>query len=433
MQRLFCLFSLLLLGLAYPVAATNRYTSVIARLAPGISRAELERELLPGMSIGGWMPQINAAVLSVPAGTAPQSLGGAAVDAIQPNGSLQPVAEGPDPRLAEQYGLAKIKAPAAWKRATGLGTVVAIIDTGAQVDHPDLVSQLWTNSGEIVGNGVDDDKNGYVDDLHGWHWYHDEEGQPRSDSDVRDGHGHGTHVAGIVGAARNNAQGIAGVAPDTRLMILRIFGRPDVPNDADGKESDIALAVLYAADNGADVINMSLGGDLDVPALREAVRYAINRGIVVIAAAGNTGGKVLYPARYPEVIAIASIDSNDKRVASSGYGPEISLSAPGAGILSTSRPAGGSCASFQQYYWTCSGTSMAAPFVSGTAALIYEIYAGYDPVHIRTILELTADDIGATGYDEMTGWGRINAERAVEYAYTNARNFTRIYMPFVAN
>ncbi len=246
---------------------------MLVRLAAGTDLAGLGRALPPGATVTRWLPAIDAAELWLPGTTTARP--SPAIIAVRSNGLLRPLAAGPDPRLAEQWGLAQIGAPAAWGRTTGQGVVIAIVDTGAELAHPDLSAQLWVNPAEIAANGVDDDDNGYIDDMHGWHWFHDLDGVARSDGDLNDQYGHGTHVAGIAGAARNNAVGGAGVAPDARLMILRVFQSPSYPADLDGLESDVAAAVIYAADHGAAVINLSLGGSVDDPVLQAAMQYAL--------------------------------------------------------------------------------------------------------------------------------------------------------------
>ncbi|MBA3946930.1 MAG: S8 family serine peptidase [Herpetosiphonaceae bacterium] len=414
-----------------PATAQTPAATVIAHLEPGTTRSALQAGLAPGVRITGWLPQIRAAVLHLPPGSSANSIRHPKIRSIEQDAIMHPVASGPDPLFPQQYGLANVQASAAWTVSTGVGTVVAVVDSGIQLDHPDLASQLWANPGEIPGNGIDDDGDGYIDDVHGWHFYHgiDSFGNPvpQNDGDLSDGLGHGTHVSGIVGAARNNAEGGAGIAPDTRLMIMRVFGRPDAPYDANGYESDIASAILYTVDHGANVINMSLGGNTDVQALHDAIIFAVVHGVVVVAAAGNNVPAVVYPARYPEVIAVGATDRSDQPAFFSTSGPQLALSAPGVNILSTAKnppppnyPADDCPGSLMPpstgYYGLCSGTSMSTPLVSGAAALLKSVHPAYTPACIRIVLEKSADDIAVPGFDPATGWGRLNAVRALQLA-----------------
>jgi subtilisin family serine protease len=305
-----------------------------------------------------------------------------------------------DPYWSSQWGPAQIHAPGAWDVTTGQAdVVVAVIDTGADMDHSDLVGQFWVNADEVPGNGVDDDANGKIDDIHGWRFGRDADGNPYGSGNLDDDHGHGTHVAGIVAAAGNNALGIAGIAWGCRLMIVKVLDA-----NGDGLESDVASALVYALDNGAKVANLSLGGDVDSPLLRDAADYVSGHGVLVVAAAGNNNGAVLYPAAYEPVLAVAASDASDGRAPYSSHGPEVDLTAPGSGVYST-------CVGNR--YCVKTGTSMAAPHVSGLAALIWSRYPGYAVAQVRQTLIDSAQDIGTPGWDEYTGWGRIDAQRAI--------------------
>jgi subtilisin family serine protease len=308
-----------------------------------------------------------------------------------------------DPGWGSQWGLAKIHAPEAWRIVTGTANVViAILDSGVYPQHPDLAAKLWTNPGEISANGLDDDSNGKIDDIHGWHFFHryyNGEYYAEENADIRDDYGHGTHVAGIAAAAANNGIGVAGVAWGAPIMVIKVLDQY-----GNGWYSDVAAGIIYAADNGARVINLSLGGAPDSETLRAAVDYALSKNGLVIAAAGNTGGTVLYPAAYDPVLAVAAIDANDQRANFSNYGPQIDLTAPGVNIYSTW---------YLGNYFTKTGTSMAAPHVAGTAALVWARRPALRAGEVISQLVKTADDIGELGADPYTGWGRINAYRAV--------------------
>ncbi|HEU5099217.1 MAG TPA: S8 family peptidase [Roseiflexaceae bacterium] len=307
-----------------------------------------------------------------------------------------------DPRYAEQWDMARIGMPAAWDVITDTAPViVATLDTGVRLDHPDLQSRVWRNTGEIGSNGVDDDGNGYADDLNGWHFYHIYSGgqaTPDQNPDVADPHGHGTHVAGVIAAAGDNTLGITGVAWRTQLMPVRVLDQ-----DGLGWESDIIQGIDYAVANGARVINMSLGLSNAGPALAEAVARAEAHGALLVAAAGNNGGAVLYPAAYPSVLSVGASDQQDRRAGFSAYGKRLDLLAPGVDILSTWNGLP---------YFVRSGTSMAAPHVAGVAALLMASTAGAGVARIRACLLRSAADLGEPGWDAQTGFGLLNAAHA---------------------
>jgi subtilisin family serine protease len=309
-----------------------------------------------------------------------------------------------DARYAEQWDMARIGMPTAWDVITDTAPViVATLDTGVKLDHPDLQGQLWQNPGEIGANGVDDDRNGYVDDLNGWHFYHTYAGNqatPGQNADVGDPHGHGTHVAGVIAAAGNNAIGITGVAWRTRLMAVRVLEQ-----DGLGWESDIIQGIDYALANGARVLNMSLGLSEPSPALAEAVARAESRGALIVAAAGNSGGAVLYPAAYPSVLSVGASDQQNLRASFSAHGKRLDLLAPGVDILSTWSGVP---------YFVRSGTSMAAPHVAGVAALLMASFDAAGVARIRACLLRSATDLGPPGWDAETGAGLLNAARATQ-------------------
>lgn len=308
-----------------------------------------------------------------------------------------------DPRYNDQWNLAHVGMPAAWKLVTDTTALpIAILDSGVAVDHPDLAEQLWTNDNEIPNNQIDDDQNGFVDDVHGWHFFQTFRGgqaTPRNNGDISDPNGHGTHVSGIVGAIGNNNTGIIGITWRAQLMIVRVLDE-----DLVGAESDIIRGLQYAIDNGAKVINLSLGMDEPSPALAEAIAEAESQGVVVVAAAGNNSGAIAYPAAYPSVIAVGASNQQDQRADFSAYGPTLDLLAPGVDILSTWNGVP---------YFTRSGTSMATPHVTGIAALYLTQSPQSTPTQVRSCLTFSATDLARPGYDEKTGWGLINAARVL--------------------
>lgn len=279
-----------------------------------------------------------------------------------------------DPSFSLQYGLGRIRAPQGWDLSTGSNSViVAIVDTGVDLGHPDLVGKFVTGT-DIVNN----------------------------DSNPQDDNGHGTHVAGIAAATGNNSIGIAGVSWGARIMPVKVLN-----SAGNGSYANAAEGIIWATDHGAQIVNLSLGGSTSSSTLEDAINYAYNNGVLVVAAAGNTGGTpVLYPARYSHVIAVAATDSLDHRIASSSYGPEIDLSAPGASIYSTV-PGG---------YGYKSGTSMASAFVSGLAAVLRGIPGNTSPDTIEFQMESTALDIESAGWDIYTGAGLIQMDAAIQAA-----------------
>ena len=322
-----------------------------------------------------------------------------------------------DPYYPQQWSLPKIGAPSAWKYTTGSpGVLIAVVDSGVQLTHPDLAEKIWTNPGEIPGNHQDDDGNGKVDDVHGWHYYHHYTNLgflPAEDANVIDDFGHGTHVAGIAAASTNNQTGISGISWGSRILPVKVLDEW-----GSGWYSDIAAGIIYAADNGAQIINLSLGGEQPSDLLHSAVDYAHNHGALVIAATGNSGGAVLYPAAYDPVLAVAATDENDQRPAFSNFGTQVDLAAPGTNIYSTW---------YLSNYFTKSGTSMAAPHVSGVAALLWSLKPNLTADAIANALLHSSVDIGPAGVDNYTGWGRLSAKMGTDYLIR-----TEIFLPVIS-
>lgn len=298
----------------------------------------------------------------------------------EPNYKAQAFAVSNDTSLSQQWGLFKIDAAnqattSAWDVTIGNPTVkVAILDSGIDSAHTDL-------AGKVVGSA-----------------------NFTTSSTLNDISGHGTHVAGITAAATNNDTGVAGTGYNTVLLNGKVLG-----DDGSGYYSWIANGIVWAADNGAKVINMSLGGQSSSQALQDAVNYAWNKGVVIVAAAGNGNTRTpSYPGYYTNVIAVAATDSNDQRASFSNYGNWVDVAAPGVSIYSTYK--GNS-------YTTMSGTSMATPFAAGVSALIWAKGSCTTNTCVRAQLEGTADKIAGTG----TQWvaGRINAYKAVNDILTS--------------
>jgi subtilisin family serine protease len=307
-----------------------------------------------------------------------------------------------DPQFRALWGIAKIGAPAAWNTSTGEGITVAVVDTGLDLTHPDIAANVWTNAREIPGNGIDDDGNGFVDDVQGWDFVD-------NDADPRDDNGHGSHVSGTIAAAGNNGVGVIGVAWRARIMPLKALGRYGF-----GYASDLARAIVYATDNGADVINNSWDGGGDSSVVHDAVVYAYSHGAVVVAAAGNfdDDSTRYFPARYPEVITVGATAPGDIKAPFSNWG-KIDVSAPGMGILSlraTGTPFGQPKG---VGYAFASGTSMAAPHVAGVAALVLSRRPDLSVEELRQALRSSAVEIGAPGVDLLYGSGRLDAKAAL--------------------
>gem|GEM_PF-1935425 len=303
-----------------------------------------------------------------------------------------------DPRLSEQWSLKRIGVEKAWSRIPGGAETVrvAVIDTGVDFSHPDLKDRIFVNRGEIPFNGLDDDGNGFIDDVRGWNF-------EASNPDVSDDFHHGTHVAGIIGATVDNGIGVSGIAPGVEILPVRWTKK------GSGWGSDAIAAIHYAVKMGARIINASWGGIGYSKALEEAVRAAEREGVLFVASAGNghdnNDVKPRHPAnlRFSNVISVASTGENDQLEPYSNYGAQqVELGAPGKAILSTL---------MDRQYGTLSGTSMAAAEVSGVAALLVRIQSSLKAAELKRILMKTAvaapDLLGKT----ISG-GRVDADRA---------------------
>lgn len=366
---------------------------------------------LPGTTIGddvgfGWVEvEVSAGVSLVDAVQHYQSLGDVELAQLDYTVQLEQVPN--DPGFSSLWGLgntgqtgglvdADIDGPEAWDLTTGSSTiVVGIIDTGVDYRHPDLARNIWNNLDEVAGNGIDDDRNGYIDDVRGWDFHN-------NDSDPMDDNFHGTHVAGTVGAVGNNGIGVAGVAWHVRLMPLKFLGA-----NGSGYTSDAIRALDYARANGARIVNNSWGGGGYSPAMADAIERYRQSGGIFVAAAGNSGTsndtRPSYPASYPHdnVLTVAAANDRDQLAAFSNYGAiSVDIAAPGVSILSTA-PGG--------TYRVASGTSMAAPHVSGAAALVWSLRPEYSYAEvIQAIVE--GADARLAG---QVRHGRLNVRQAL--------------------
>ncbi|MFA5995650.1 MAG: S8 family peptidase [Patescibacteria group bacterium] len=314
-----------------------------------------------------------------------------------------------DASWLEQYSInetaaASIDVSQAWTVTKGSKKVrIAIIDTGVDLDHPDLAKKIWINKDEIAANGQDDDKNGYIDDVNGWNFIEDNNNPnpvPNT-SGKNDGLSHGTHVAGIAAAKTNNTVGIAGVAWKAKIMPIRISDSSGVMTDA-----DVAEGIQYAIDNGAAVINLSLGGLGYSSVLDDVIQTALNKGIVVVAAAGNNHRNMnllpFYPVCSAGVIGVSAINENNHIEAYSNYGTNcVDIAAPGDNIISTA---------YNGDYEEYSGTSMATPVIAGIAALLKAQENAVTPTEVTAALKDSAVDIDIPA---VYGVGRASAVGAL--------------------
>jgi thermitase len=345
---------------------------------------------------------------------------------------------GTDPLFAKQWGMSDIGVANAWKLAPVTNDiVVAVIDTGVDYTHEDLVGNMWHNPKEIAGNGIDDDRNGYVDDIVGWDFLGKDNKPYDMAGSLMDiilkgaNPGHGTHCAGNVAAVGNNSVGISGVAPAAKIMALRFIGSEG------GTTADAILAIRYAVDNGAKVLSNSWGSEGEDPndaatnlALKEAIQYAQYHDVLFIAAAGNghqgkgydndTDAKPGVPASYDNdnIISVAAIDSADALGSFSNWGARtVDIAAPGVKVFSTvvqsSKYADGiGFAGFSIAGWD--GTSMATPHVAGAAALYWSAHPTKSWSEVKSAILSSVKPIAAA-QGKMTSNGKLNVEALMKY------------------
>lgn len=334
----------------------------------------------------------------------------------EPNYQLSIAATPNDPDFESLWGLnntgqtggtvdADIDAAEAWDITTGdHNTVVAVVDTGVDYLHPDLAANIWINPGEIAGDGIDNDGNGFIDDVHGYDFV-------SNDGDPMDDHSHGTHVAGTIGAVANNGIGITGVAWDVQIMAVKFLN-----SQGSGSTSAAVNAIEYAVDNGATISNHSWGFNGSYSqALSDAIQYAQSADHIVVAAAGNGGpdrvgddndSVPFFPGNFPQdnLISVSATDHNDNLATFSNYGlTQVDLGAPGVSVYSTTP---------NNTYSTFNGTSMATPHVTGAVALLRSEHPDWTYAKIRDRLFDTVDLVPALDARTTTG-GRLNVAAAV--------------------
>lgn len=344
------------------------------------------------------------------------------VEFVEPNYLVSAAATPNDPFYASSgswgqpyqdlWGLHKMQLASAWETTKGSAqVVVAVSDTGLDLSHPDIQANIWSDPVEIL-NGIDDDGNGYVDDVNGWNFI-------TGSNDFADDHGHGTHVSGTIAAGTDNGVGMAGVSWYTRIMPLKFL-------DANGQGSvgDGIASILYAADNGAQVVNCSWGFTSYSQSLKEAIEYAFQKGVVVVAAAGNGSMEAaeFYPGGYGNVLTVAATDNLDQKASFTNFGAAVDVSAPGVDILSlragtTDMYLDGGTHVVDTRYFRASGTSMAAPHVSGLAALLFAENPTWTGKQVMAQIVATADGLADAGL----GSGRVNAPAALTAPPTRQR------------
>jgi subtilisin family serine protease len=319
-------------------------------------------------------------ILSVAPGIEACTVDRAALPAYTPN----------DPMWGDLWHMRTIKADLAWD--TSLGTkraIVAVLDTGVNISHPDLATNIFTNTKEVPGNGVDDDANGYIDDVHGWDFAY-------GDNDANDVYGHGTGCAGLAAAVGDNNIGIIGVAPKARILPVKV-----ALDSGYFYDSSTVPGYIYAANIGARVFSMSFYSDRVSQAEEDALLYAYNKSVVPVAAAGNDYSVLpYYPAAYDFVVSVAATDGNNNKAGFSNYGWWVDVAAPGQGLTTTSKSGA---------YMGFSGTSGACPHVAGLFALLKGAYPTTDKVFLRNAVEDTSTLLSW----DFSSHGLVNAQAAM--------------------
>ncbi len=330
-----------------------------------------------------------------------------------------------DPMYQEQWSLKAVNAEKAWEKASGKGIIVGVIDTGIDFDHPDLKHQLWINSGEDINHngkfdpwpitetrngvtgdldGIDNDNNGVVDDVIGYDFVDQSFGNigdySEPDPIPYDENGHGTTVAGVIAAERNNNIGISGLAFNARILTVRVLDAT-----GNGESDNIANGIVYAALQGAKILNFSFGEAFNSSIMHDAIKFAYSLGCVMTASSGNNNWPLPhYPSGYDECISVGATIENNTRYSISNYGSRLTLVAPGRDIMTTV-PHGG--------YKSMGGTSYSAPHAAAVSAMLFELDSTLTPADVSGILQASATDLGEPGWDIYYGAGLLNAEKAV--------------------
>lgn len=318
-----------------------------------------------------------------------------------------------DPDLPKQWHLPRAHFTDAWASATGKGVIVSVIDSGVDPNHPDLKANLLPMIDEVVAMNNHDQfaVSSGVENF-----------------DNRDGHGHGTHVCGLVGAVGNNGIGVVGGAPEVKILPVKV-----TTSSGDADDATISKGILDAVDHGAQVINLSIGGPEPSPILLDALNYAFNKNVVVVIASGNDSREVNYPAAYNGVISVGAITDQDKVASYSSHGQSLVMVAPGGGASGRGEgePIYSTTPTYQCYitvaerrttnYGSLAGTSMSAPLVTAAAALMLQVEPGLTPAQMRTRLAASAEDLGDQGFDEYYGYGELDVTRAIALRQDDGR------------
>ena len=406
--------------------AIHAADAILVQLAPGAAppaRSGGADSGPPILALSAVSPHDEAPLLRIPlqpgddaVAAAEEAARGAGVAFAEPVYLVQASRAPSDPRYKDLWGLAKIGAPAAWARSTGDRSVtVAIVDDGVALDHPDLKDNVWVNEQELDGNGLDDDQDGYVDDVNGWDFVADRPTPaPAATGDAR---WHGTHAAGIIGAVGDNRVGVVGVNWKVSLMALRALGPQG------GRSDDVARAIDFAAEHGARVINASWGGGGESRAIAQAIARAGQKGALVVSAAGNSGAaSPEFPANLEadNLLSVGATTPADLLAPFSNRGALIA--APGVGILSTTAPG-----QYERY----DGTSMASAHVSGVAALLWAAHPNASLAQVREAILSTAVPLPGVVH------GRIDAAQALaaldpSESATGALELSRTALHFAA-
>ena len=308
-----------------------------------------------------------------------------------------------DPLFDRSYGISKIGSPKSWTEfSTGnRSIVVAVIDTGVDYTHEDLSSNMWKNSKEIEANGIDDDNNGFIDDIYGWNFV-------GNNNNPFDDNRHGTHVSGTIGALAGNGLGTIGVSPKVSIMACKFLSK-----DGWGTLDAAMKSITYAVANGAKVLNNSWGGGSFSQALLDTIKAAERSGVLFVAAAGNSGKdsdkEPMYPASYDaaNIISVAATDALDQKASFSNYGKTmVDLGAPGVAVFSTLP---------NNLYGTLNGTSMATPHVAGAAALIWAYKPTLSVYDLKDLMLNTVDHIDSMKDTTVSG-GRLNVYNAMAFS-----------------
>ena len=383
--------------IASPVGLINP-ERLLVQLRPGVTENEVAAaHARRGARVLRDMPQIGWQVVELPA----RDLFAAREAYLQEPAFLRAdfdrakfIAYVPNDPYWPMWHMQRIKADVAWDTLKGAPSVrVAVMDTGLNTTHPDLAANVWTNPGEIAGNGIDDEGNGYIDDVHGFDFAY-------NDGDPNDNYGHGTSCAGLIAARQDNGIGVTGVAPLSQLVGVKaaldsgyFYDSANVP------------ALLYVADMGFQVVSMSFYSDGVTAAERTAIDYCWNHGVLPVAAAGNDN-QVLpyYPGAYENVLSVAATDSGDNKASFSNYGTWVDVAAPGVGLSTVSGASG--------YTTGFGGTSGACPHVAGLAALLFAV-PGATNAQVRAAIEDTAAMLSQPAFGQYTNYGLINADAAL--------------------